>query len=36
MFEHHASIFEPALKECDAALAGRRGQPWWAFWESTI
>lgn len=36
MFEHHAKLFEAALKESDAALAGRRGAPWWAFWEKTV
>lgn len=36
MFEHHAKLFEAALKESDAALAGKRGAPWWAFWEKTV
>jgi Ca-activated chloride channel homolog len=36
MFEHHAKLFESALKEADAALAGQRGRRWWAFWEKTV
>ncbi len=36
MFEHHAKLFEAALKEADAALAGKRGRNWWAFWEKTV
>ncbi len=36
MFEHLAKLFEAALKEADAALAGKRGRHWWAFWEKTV
>ncbi|KAF0246665.1 MAG: hypothetical protein FD180_484 [Planctomycetota bacterium] len=36
MFEHHARLFESALKEADAAVAGQRGRRWWAFWEKTV